>query len=289
MEDWLASLFSLRWGWLTIWALCVVALLLFFLVMTVAGVHPWSDVTKDRVAWYHQEECEQVTTSGFFLQFHNFWSNLAFLAAGLLILWFSTAYMARAIGIVFILLAAGSGWFHGTLGEVSQTVDIMTTYSALTVLIAYAFIELVPLEQDGVAAWLLFSAAVVLGAVAGILRTTVHFFDSDYFTPFLVIILVIYMGVLISRCTDGSALLWPGIFTAVFGLLAVVFKFTDGDKNLFANHGGVYSKCSYAPSGLWQGHALWHLLSAAMFVCMFEYIRSVRNRSRSVWPWRISD
>lgn len=286
----LATFFSKRWGWLTIWAICFVFVVLFSLVMNLANVHPWSDVSKDRVAWYHQEECEKVDQSSFFLQFLNFWSNFAYLAAGLLIVWLSTSGVGRAIGIVLIVLAVGSGWFHGTLTEFGQTFDMVGVYCVLTVMIAFGFIELIPLEQDGMAACLLFAGALILGTIAGILRTRLPLFDSDYFTPLLVGLLVFYMVMVYVRYKTGrDPLLWPVIGFAGSGLLALILKFTDGDKNLFASHGGAYSKCTYDPAGMIQGHALWHVLSAVMFVCIFEYIRSVQSRSQSVWPWRVSD
>src|SRR6267378_1857662 len=258
--------------------------------MSVASVHPWSDVSKDRVAWYHQEECEKVDTSSFYLQFLNFWSNFAYLAAGLLVVWLSTSGVGRAIGIVLIVLAVGSGWFHGTLTEFGQTFDMVGVYCALTAMIAFGFIELIPLEQDGLAAWLLFAGASILGVVAGILRAKVRFFDSDYFTPLLVGLLVFYMVMVYLRYKEAKdSLLWPTVAFAGSGLLALIFKFTDGDKNLLAPHGGVFAKCTYDPTSPIQGHALWHVLFAVMFVCIFEFIRSMQSRSESVWPWRLSD
>jgi Ceramidase len=290
MEITLATFFSKRWGWLTIWVLCFVFFLLLSLIMNVANVHPWSDVSKDRIAWYHQEECEKVDTSAFFLQFLNFWSNFTYLAAGLLIVWLSNSGVGRAIGIVLIVLAVGSGWFHGTLTEFGQTFDMVGVYCALTAMIAYGFVELIPLEQDGIAAWLLLTGALTLGTVAGIIRGSLKLFDSDYFTPLLVGLLVFYMVMVFIRYkTTQDSVLWPIVGFAGSGLLALIFKFTDGDKNVFAPHGGNYAKCTYDPTGLIQGHALWHILSAVMFVCIYEYIRSVQSRSQSVWPWRVQE
>ena len=285
-SGWLTS----RWGWLILWTGFFVVSVLLVIIFHVAGIHPWSDTTSERVAWYHQEQCETVDTSGFFLQVHNFWSNFAYLAAGLLILCLNDSWIGRYIGAVLIFLGLGSGWFHGTLTEFGQTVDMVGVYAALLVLIAYGFVEMIPLEQDGPWAWTVVLTATVIGAVGGILRTKIKFFDSDYFTPLLVFILLAYMGCVALRYNmkaQDSAVM-PFLGFLALGVVALIFKFTDGDKNLLANYGGIYDKCFYGHSSIVQGHALWHALSAGMFVCVFEYFRSFLARSRTVWPWRLT-
>src|ERR1700756_4471243 len=292
-----STFFGLRWGWLTVWIICTVVALFFVTMFGVVGVHPWSDVSADRVNGYHHEQCESVDKMSFLLQFHNFWSNFAYLAAGLLIAWLSDSAVGKAIGFTFIFLAFGSAWFHGTLTETGQTFDMVGVYCALTVLISYAFIELIPLEQDGTWAWIAFMVGAVLGIVSGILRpggllsvSPFKIFDSDWFTPLLVGVLGIYMLLVSWRRNFQfwNPILGPILGFLGTGLLALIFKFTDGDKNLLASHNGIYSQCLYNPHGVIQGHALWHFFSAVMFVCFFEYIRSVNGRSQSVWPWRIS-
>lgn len=278
-----------RWGWLIITGVCFLLLLIIVMVLHFTPVRPWADVTAGRIAWYHKEQCETVDTSGFLLQVHNFWSNFAYLGAGLLILCLNDSLLGRGVGTVLIFLAFGSALFHGTLTEVGQTVDMAGVYAVLLAMCAYGFVEMVPLEYDAAATWLIFSGAVLLGIVAGVIRLTVRFFSSDYFTPFLVFVLVIYMVSGALRYERGRGpLLWPAIAAGVSGLLAVIFKFTDGDDNfLLAQHGGDYEKCFYGHSSIIQGHALWHVLSAVMFVCVFEFFRSLLERSRTVWPWRI--
>jgi hypothetical protein len=294
-------IFGPRWGWLSIWGIFIIVLLIFATVAGV-GVHPWSDVSGASVATYHKEQCESVDTTGFFVQFHNFWSNSAYLAAGLLIVWLSNSGVCKAIGWVFVFLSFTSAWFHGTLTLTGRTFDMVGVYCALMVLIAYAIIESIPLDQDGLWSWVVFIIAALVGFFAGILRpgglfdTPVKFFDSDTFTPLLVVVLIVAM-VLVKyhfwHTPDAvhPAPLWPpiiGFFGT--GVLALIFKFTDGDDNgQFADHHGQIAQCFYDPHGLIQGHALWHFLSAVMFVCCFEYIRSVNGRSRSVFPWRIKD
>ncbi len=279
-----------RWGWLIITVACFLLCLIAVLIFHFAKVRPWADISPDRIAWYHHEQCENVDTSGFLLQVYNFWSNFGYLAAGLLIVCLNDSIVGRAVGVVLIFLAFGSAWFHGTLTETGQTVDMAGVYAVLLTMCAYGYIEMVPLEYDSIATWLIFSGAVILGIVAGFIRLTVRFFSSDYFTPFLVFIMVVYMvsGGLRYNKRDHGPLLWPAVGAGISGLLAVIFKFSDGDDNfLLAQHGGDYEKCLYGHGSIIQGHALWHVLSAVMFVCVFEFFRSLLERSRTVWPWRL--
>ncbi len=277
-----------RWGWLVIWTTAFVVCALVALICHLAELHPWSDVSADRIAWYHREECENVDTKGFFLQLLNFWSNFAYLATGLMILCLNEKPLGRFVGIVFLFLAVGSGWFHGTLSEFGQTVDIAGVYVALLAIAFYGFVEMVPLEHTDPKVWILMGGAVVLGVVGAFVRGNVHFFDSDYFTPMLVFIILVYMVSSAFRYPgpNQANLLLPGLGALVLGLAALVFKFTDGDDNALADNGKVYAKCLYGPESPIQGHAIWHSLSALMFLCMFEFFRSLKGRSQSVFPWR---
>ena len=282
------TFFSKRWGWLSLWTICALLFVLFVMIMSWANVHPWSDVSAERVAWYHQEQCETVRVSSFFLQFYNLWSNLAYLAGGLLIVWLSTSGIGRAFGVVLIVLAVGSGWFHGSLTRSGQISDVVSVYCAMTSIIAFGLIEMVPLEEKGYAARMCFAVALLLGLSAGMLRHRLWFFNSDYFMPFLAGLLVLCMAMTAIRGgKDKEPLLGPFIGSTMAGLLALISNFTDGDRNIFARYGGDYSKCAYNPTGLIQGHSVWHLLTAMMFISVFEYLRSVRSRTQSIWPWRV--
>jgi hypothetical protein len=277
-----------RWGWLILWSGFFFFSVLLILILQLAGVHPWSNSTAERIDSYHHEQCEAVNTSAFFLQVHNFWSNYVYIAAGLLILCLNDSWTGRYIGAVLLFLGFGSAWFHGTLAETGQTVDMMGVYAVLLVMIAYGFIELIPLENDGTAVWVILALATILGLLAGYLRGSLKLFDSDYFTPYLVFFLLCYQGLLRWRYRKAQEpVLAPFLAFLGFGVIALLFKFTDGDKNLLADYGGDYEKCLYGHNSLIQGHAQWHALSAVMFVCIFEYIRSFLARSRTAWPWRL--
>jgi hypothetical protein len=275
-----------RWAWLIIWSVVFLACIAAVVIADLAHWHPWANVPATRIAWYHHEECEQVYSTGILLQLANFWSNFAYLAIALLIATHDSL-LGRVIGATFVLLTFGSGWFHGSLSEYGQTVDIAGVYCGLLAIASYGIVELTRMQHTDPRAWLLMIAAIILGVVGAILRTQVHFFDSDYFTPLLVVIVLVF-GVVAALRLSGAKqpLLWPGVMALLAGLVALVFKFTDGDDNLLAQHHGVYLDCTYHPTSLFQGHAVWHVLSAYMFLCMFEFFNSIGARFRTVFPWR---
>lgn len=275
-----------RWTWLTIWLVVLAVTIAIVVIAQIANWHPWSTVSAARITFYRREECEWVNLAGFFLQLMNFWSNFAYLALGLLIVTHDSRF-GQVIGATFLLLAFGSGWFHGTLSEWGQTFDIAGVYCGLLAIASYGFVEFFGFEHDTTASKLLMIAAIALGIVGALLRTQIHLFDSDVFTPILVVAVLIFGVALAFRIPHSKhELLWPGIWAVVSGLVALWFKFSDGTDNLLAKHHGDYAQCSYQPQALYQGHAIWHALSAFMFLCMFEYFRSLGARSRPVFPWR---
>jgi hypothetical protein len=281
------------WNWTLIWAACLLAMVLLVLVVTLVGAHPWAHIAPDRIEGYGHEQCETVDTSGVFVQGMNFWSNFSYLAAGLYILTRSSFAYGKVIGVVMILLAITSGWFHGTLSGTAQTADIMGVYAALLAMIAYAVVKVFRLSSNSTEAWLLLFLGIVLGCVAGILRTDFFLFDSDVFTPILVIALFGFMVSEAIRSINWSqsgfiyfawktdwkpVTLFAGI-AFLSGLVACAFKFTDGDKNLFAPYNGDFSKCIYDHGSVLQGHGVWHILSGVMFLGIFEYIRVTSDSS----------
>jgi hypothetical protein len=275
-----------RWTWLFIWWVIFLACIAGVLIADFVHWHPWANVPAARVTWYHHEECEQAYSSGVLMQLANFWSNFAYLAIALLIITHNSL-LGRVIGATFLLLSFGSGWFHGSLSEYGQTVDIAGVYCGLLAVASYGFVEISRIAHTDPKALGLMIAAIILGLIGAVLRMQLHFFNSDFFTPVLVVAVLIFGLIAALRLTGAKQpLLWPGVMALLSGLLALVFKFTDGDDNLLAKHHGIYANCTYQPLSLLQGHAIWHVLSGYMFLCMFEFFNSISARFRTVFPWR---
>ena len=283
-----------RWSWLIICGGCILVVACIALLGSIASGSPWADVTSDQVMSYRHEQCEAVDKTAFFLQIANFWSNFAYLAAGLMILFFNRSMPGRFVGGYLCFLAVCSAWFHGTLTGIGKTLDIVGVYAVLLAIIAYGLIELMDWSYDEWQSWLLMIAAGVIGVITGFLRTDVFLFDSDLFTPALVVIIIggMVWAALARKTRMGIEpvaevnMWWALGVTVATGLLALVFKYTDGTKNILAQHDGHYYECLYSHTSVLQGHALWHIFTGVMFVGMFEYFRAFRMRSESPFPWR---
>lgn len=286
--------FARRWSWLFCFGGCVLVVALIALVGSLGGRSPWTPDAA-RIADYNAEQCELVNVDGFFLQFHNFWSNFTFLAGGMLILFFNRAMPGWFVGGTMCLLAFGSAWFHGTLTGTGQTMDLVGVYAVLLTIVAYGFVEIVGWSYADWRSWLVMIVAVGLAVLGGIIRHSDNFFESGRFAAMTVIIIVGYMVTAafvpqargkIDPASEGN-MLWAAGVTVFSGVLALLFKFTDGtDNGPLASHDRVYSECFYGPTSIIQGHALWHFFSGVMFVAMFEYFRALRMRSESPFPWR---
>ena len=110
IQSWLAA----PWGWLIIWVPCLALVIAMALILGSADVDPW-DPSIDRIFGYREEQREEVTDTGFFVQFANFWSNFAYLAVGLVMFLRNRTFVGRGTGMAFVFLAVMSGYFHGSL------------------------------------------------------------------------------------------------------------------------------------------------------------------------------
>lgn len=278
-----------RWGWLVLSTIILIVVILIVLLGTLFGLHPWSDISADDIAGYGKEQCEKVTTGGFLLQQANFWSNFAYLFAGLLIWWRSRTFMGTFTGCMFCFLAFGSGFFHGTITGGGKYLDIMGIYAVLTTLVLQGILESFDLRPPSPVAEGLFFMAWLFGIFAGFFKNDISLFDSDVWTIILAFVLFILMGIgaLICRARWKS-FGWPaGVAVGAFAL-AVVFKFGDGKDN----HNFPYSAfhgflCKlFDTNSVIQGHALWHVSAAIGLYSVYEFFVSLRGKSNSVLPWR---
>jgi hypothetical protein len=282
-DRWLSS----RWGWLVVTAAVLVGFMLIVAVLALVGAHPQADLTARGIAGYAEEQCERLRTGAVLVQVVNFWSNAAYVAVGLLVSLRSEDLSLRIVGGALVLLGACSGWFHGFKTEFGQTLDIVGVYLVLLAIIIYGVLELLHVTDRAVI-WISMGGALMLSIVTGFLRSDVDVFDSDVFTPILATIVVLGMLTVFAVAYFGGNPLWRPLgnvllVTVGLGLLALVFKYTDGTDNApLANHNGNIAECLYDPDSPLQGHALWHILSALMFLGMIEFFRVRGYRTESV-------
>jgi len=305
-----------RWGWLMAWTVCLLVALLIVIIGEIGGLEPWGPISDE--AKYACEHCEHIARSGFFHQVANFWSNFAYLAAGLIILFsgeskansgVAIALIRKSVGVMFVGLSVGSGLFHGTITGWGKTLDIVGVYVAFLALLFYGLLSLfninLPESSIRLPEWLLvilFCLTMVYAVFAAYTRTTIALHDSDVFMPLLgglLLILTIVCAVRYrNRETNWG---WPLGASLLSFLAAGFFKYMDG--KYCTDSSGLFNyllkfcngECHASPkfvcdifgsNPILQGHALWHVASAFGMLSVFEFFTSLHKDLRTVWPWR---
>jgi hypothetical protein len=216
--------------------------------------------------------CEGVGV-GVIRQPVNTWSNLGFVLVGVMVLAIvvhdftlapsagNTNLMQKAwvypvvYGVATILIGIGSMLYHSSLAFVWQTVDVTSIYLLASFMLLYNVSRLRHL-RGGIFAGCYALLDVVLAYVA------IRWPQSRRY-----IFLLLVCAVLVSewcvhrerRPRMNMAYLWAGIASLAAACIAWTCDVT-----------GI--ACS---SGNWlQGHALWHILMAAMIGLVFLYFRS---------------
>lgn len=265
-----------RWGWLVITGIAILSVIFIVLFGTLLDLHPWSDLAPDRAKDYAGEHCEAIKQNSFLVQQANFWSNFAYLAAGLLIWLRKRTVMDAWIGATFCFLAIGSGFFHGTLTSSGQYLDIIGIYAVLTALIIKGIFGIANLQSPGpVLSGILFISSLALSIIAGVFKNDFILFDSDIWTPLLAASLAILIVIrsifdLLNKKTWWILDRWViSIIMIISFIAAGIFKFGDGEGNFLCNLLGS--------NPVLQGHALWHLTSALGLYCVWALFDSLRS------------
>jgi hypothetical protein len=232
--------------------------------------------------------CEAIGT-GFVRQPIDTWSNLAFVLVGLLILedvWRSSSTRSsllarrRVYGLVYvfavILIGLGSWFYHASLTFVGQWFDVMGMYLLGTFMVLYnvARLSVSPwvtpphASRQGIGrprsrmmsgrtfalSYVLFNLALAISLIV-VPELRRYLFGG-------LLVVTIALEVVIRRRTVTQ--IRTGYFIAalsIYGLAQFIWT-------LDLNH----IICD--PHGLLQGHALWHILTAASAGLLYWYYRS---------------
>jgi hypothetical protein len=261
-----------------------VSLVLFFII---AGFELWTEPSACIAAGNCY--CEEIRWDALVKQPVNTWSNLIYVAFGLLILWHIDAHPVPdagdethafhkmsgygfAYGLVTISIGFGSFYFHGTLTAVGNWLDLMAMY---------AFILFVPIYTlSRVFGWgpRLFTGTyvgiLVLTAVLGIYPFVARIAFGTFVTlAFLTEITIAVVGKQQQR-PGARRLARMHVVERRFAYViwAVIFFLGAYAIWLPSRTGRVL--CD--PASFWQGHALWHFLNAASTWFLYLYFRSER-------------
>ena len=228
------------------------------------------------------EYCEFNHPERFFHQPVNTYSNLIFFFYGMVVFqlgwkdWKAFTnrvantvrkfpYLSLLLAANFIYLSLGSAFFHSSLTWMGQRMDMNATYGLTLSLIGIGLVQ-VSVKKE-------LSSRMQLGIVGGLLLLIASFLplalqiSSSILLPSLFLILLV-LGII--NYFQYSAQRIPVLGGLSFMLLVVAIQIRALDV----------AKVNCDPMSIWQGHALWHLLTATSSLCMYFYFRRVKNVNR---------
>jgi hypothetical protein len=222
---------------------------------------------------------------GFIRQPIDTWSNLAFVLIGLLILEdvlrpssnrSSRLAHRRTYGFVYvcamILIGLGSWFYHASLTFVGQWFDVMGMYLLGTFMVLYSFARLRPLGNRTFAiSYVLFNFALAISLIV-VPELRRYLFGA-------LLVVTIFLEVRVRRRRRNWVSPSEREFThersnpvsgslRYFSAALLIYGLAQFIWTLDLNH----IVCD--PTGLLQGHAVWHILTATSAGLLYWYYRS---------------
>ena len=228
------------------------------------------------------EYCEFNRPERLFHQPINTYSNLIYFFYGLLVLQLAlkdfklvgvkgvnsvrnSPYLSILLAANFIYLSFGSAFFHSSLTWIGQRIDMNATYGLTLSLICIGMVQVLVKKELSKQ----MQVGLVLGMlllIAGFLPLALQISSSILLPSLFFILLVIGIINYFQYPSQRSPLL--GLLS--FVLLAVAIQIRSMDV----------TKINCDPMSIWQGHALWHFLTATSSLCMYLYFRRVKNLAK---------
>ncbi|WP_229367953.1 ceramidase domain-containing protein [Telluribacter humicola] len=254
-------------------------LLVSFLLNTFLNGSVWNGMVVSQSA-LNVEYCEYNNEHRFFHQNINTYSNLAYFFFGVFICeiarrdfrnqsnthlnWLQRFPMLSFLmGASFIYLSIGSAFFHASLTWMGQRVDMNGTYS---ISISLLFIALYHVfHSDN---W---SDTVKKATLVAALLIIISFYEIHLLVPSSILLPVLIL--LIWILTAINYFQFPKERSVVLGLLGL-FLIVVALKI----RGLDVQKVGCDPHSVFQGHSLWHVLTAASSFCSYAFFRfSAKN------------
>jgi hypothetical protein len=206
-----------------------------------------------------QTRCGPLATRAAVQQPLNSWSNLGFLFVGLLALRPPISALSALFAVSCALLATGSFLFHASVTREMQWLDMVGTYAALVAVIARGAVA-----AFGVRPALAIAAALVADLLFALFKWSI---PGTVALPLLIVVASVPIVRMVrSGRRSARAALLPGLLM----LLAVVFRQLD-----------VAGVWCLPESRVYQGHALWHLLTAASLGAVFFFFENAPAEART--------
>ena len=225
------------------------------------------------------EYCEFNHPERLFHQPINTYSNLIYFFYGLVVIQLATKdlkffsvreansvrnfpYLSVLLAANFIYLSFGSAFFHASLTWIGQRIDMNATYGLTLSLICIGMVQVLVKKE--------LSKQMQIGFVLGMLLLIAAFLplalqiSSAILLPSLFLVLLLLgIGNFVQYRSQRS----PLLLILSFVLLAIAIQVRTLDV----------AKVNCDPLSIWQGHALWHFLTATSSLCMYFYFRRIKN------------
>jgi len=248
--------------------------LVFMLLNATLSGHVWDGMTLSKSA-LTGEYCEFNDVNQFFHQSMNTYTNLSYFFFGVLVLQIGMndlknkglakkskledfPALSVLMGICLIYLCFGSAFFHASLTWVGQRVDMNGTYSIPIVLLGIALYHIfykIDFSDNLKKAWIAFLVLVIIAFIQ------VHLMiSSGKLLPALILLqTVLVLIIYFQNRKEKSFLL--AISSLVLMVIAVKIRALD------------VQKVGCDPHSLYQGHSVWHFLTALSSFCGYAFFR----------------
>jgi hypothetical protein len=258
----------------------LVLLFAIFVFAAFKNVSVWADwVPADE--FINPEYAEHIYPDSVFRTRINTWSNLIYVCFGFYTIglaiydWkrklpLERGYMTFApvltflFGLSGIYLGLGSGFFHASLTKYGQQCDVGGMYATMICLVGIAVGSWLPrLQFPGTRrvfpSWPVLAIIIVFGSA----------FFSYYKWDYSFSQISTYLSGTIFLFA-GVSLIQPGKYLQLRWFLAGVIAITLGSKIRDLDISDQFT----GSDSIFQGHAVWHLVSCLLYVFLFLYFRS---------------
>ena len=219
------------------------------------------------------EYCEFNNVEKLFHQSMNTYSNLAYFFFGVLIIQIGLndfknnniqnrleqfPALSVLMGCSLIYLSFGSAFFHASLTYMGQRVDMNGTYSISIVLFGialYYVLTKIEFSENVKKGWVVFLILSILAFIKIALLISSTTFLSGMILIQTLLVLIIYF----QNRKEKSLIL--AILSLILMIIAVKIRTLD------------VQKVDCDPNSLYQGHSVWHLLTAMSSFCSYAFFR----------------
>lgn len=224
---------------------------------------------------------ERIYPNSVFRTRMNTWSNLVYVLFGFYAIalgindWkqrrpLEHGYLAHVpiqsflFGVAGVYLGLGSGFFHASLTRYGQQCDVGGMYATMICMAAIAIGSWMPRMEEP---WTrrIFPTWPVIAVIVVYASIYFSYYKWDYSFGKVSIYL---SGTLFLFA--GASMIQPGKYLQIRWFIAAFVSIALGSKIRDLDIQGRFT----SPDSIFQGHALWHLISCLLYVFMFLYFRS---------------